>query len=426
MDRQNFFTSIRPSLLVVFLGTLIVMTIFELVKQILDPGITVWESHTFTILFTSCLAIVIAYFTFQSLHAAHQTASEELAKRIAAENLLRTSEARYRSFVESADESIYTVDPEGKYLLMNTHHLERQGISSGEFHGKTYADLHSREETGRFSDLVKKVISTGSSLQDEYGRKGRYFLRQLHPVIDPASGEVIAVTVISSNITERKQAEKAILEANRKLNLMNNVTRHDILNQLSALSGYLVLGKEQNDITKSREFFEKCERAADTIRSQISFTKEYQDIGVHAPEWQNLHETIERSRGLLVLGTIQLQNDCAGYELYADPLLKKVFYNLADNALRYAVPFTRIRFSCEQHRGSLVIICEDDGAGIPPEEKIRIFQRGYGKNTGYGLFLIREILSITGLTISETGETGKGARFEIAVPEGNYRAAIEK
>ena len=53
--------------------------------------------------------------------------------------------------------------------------------------------------------------------------------------------------------------------------------------------------------------------------------------------------------------------------------------------------------------------------------KKHLFKRGYGKNTGFGLFLIREILSITGITIDENGEPGKGARFEITVPNGTYR-----
>jgi signal transduction histidine kinase len=68
-------------------------------------------------------------------------------------------------------------------------------------------------------------------------------------------------------------------------------------------------------------------------------------------------------------------------------------------------------------------VCEDDGNGILAEEKEMIFERGYGKNTGMGLFLAREILDITGITIRETGEPGKGARFEMTVPEGAYRLA---
>ncbi len=139
--------NLKGSLLVVFLCTLAVMTIFEVVKQILNPSITIWQSHIITILFTSCLSIIIAYFAFQSLHDAHRRLSEELKKRIAAENLLRKSEAEYRTFVESADESIYTVDLQGKYLLTNTRNLERQGISS---------------------DKIQKKIVWGSPFQRRY------------------------------------------------------------------------------------------------------------------------------------------------------------------------------------------------------------------------------------------------------------------
>ncbi len=68
-----------------------------------------------------------------------------------------------------------------------------------------------------------------------------------------------------------------------------------------------------------------------------------------------------------------------------------------------------------------IIVCEDDGIGILENEKDLIFEHGYGKHTGIGLFLSREILSITGLSIHECGEEGKGARFEITVPKGKFR-----
>ncbi len=80
-----------------------------------------------------------------------------------------------------------------------------------------------------------------------------------------------------------------------------------------------------------------------------------------------------------------------------------------------------IRFSVKEHNGTFVILCEDNGDGIPLELKEKIFDRGFGKNTGLGLFLAREILSITGITIQETGIPGNNARFEIAVPRGGFR-----
>jgi sensor histidine kinase regulating citrate/malate metabolism len=57
----------------------------------------------------------------------------------------------------------------------------------------------------------------------------------------------------------------------------------------------------------------------------------------------------------------------------------------------------------------------------PPEEKNKIFAKGFGKHTGFGMFLIQEILSITGISIRETGEYTKGVRFEIRIPPGNFK-----
>jgi len=68
----------------------------------------------------------------------------------------------------------------------------------------------------------------------------------------------------------------------------------------------------------------------------------------------------------------------------------------------------------------MMLVCEDTGEGVPEEFKEAIFKRQYFKHTGFGLFLSREILGITGLSIRETGEPGKGARFEITIPQGYF------
>jgi len=92
-----------------------------------------------------------------------------------------------------------------------------------------------------------------------------------------------------------------------------------------------------------------------------------------------------------------------------------------DNAARHGGKIMTLRFSAEKRNGDQIVVCEDDGVGVPAEEKEKIFERGFGKNTGLDLFLSREILDITGITITETGEPGKGARFEMVVPKGMWR-----
>jgi signal transduction histidine kinase len=108
-------------------------------------------------------------------------------------------------------------------------------------------------------------------------------------------------------------------------------------------------------------------------------------------------------------------------EIYADPLLERVFFNLIHNAMQHGEKVTRVSiFSNEDNRG-LVISVADNGTGILPEYKNRLFVQGSGKHRGLGLFLAKEILAMTGMTIDETGEFGNGARFEIVVPGGRYR-----
>ena len=225
------------------------------------------------------------------------------------------------------------------------------------------------------------------------------------------------------DIHDRKRAEDALRQANTKLNLLSSITRHDINNQLFSLKAFLELSKETlNDPATLSEYILKEERAANAIERQIVFTKEYQDLGANVPTWQNVGAGIKNALALLPVRDIRISEDVDAVEVYADPLFEKVFYNLIDNALRYGGPaMTMIRITSQESDPGLLLSIEDDGAGISAHDRTRLFERGFGHNTGLGLFLCREILTITGITITETGKPGKGARFEITVPKGGYR-----
>ena len=170
------------------------------------------------------------------------------------------------------------------------------------------------------------------------------------------------------------------------------------------------------------DYFTRITDAGTRISAMIRFTREYENIGINAPVWQDCRTLVDTAAKDYAPGHIHVVNDLPpGAEVFADPLIFKVCYNLLDNAVRYAGKCTTIRFSVQESGDDHLIVCEDNGGGIPAEEKERIFERGFGKNTGLGLALSREILSITGITIKETGEPGMGARFEITVPDGRYR-----
>ena len=254
-------------------------------------------------------------------------------------------------------------------------------------------------------------------------------------------GNVVGAVVTFIDITERKELEKemeyhalelrqfstSLAAANKKLTLLSSITRHDINNQLTVLMGFLaILKKKQPDPTLN-EYCSKASNAAQRISAMIQFTKEYDAIGVSTPVWQDVRTVLDTAAKEAPLGKIIVKNDLpAGIEVFADPLFVKVCYNLMDNAVRYGGKITTIRFYDEEIDGVHVVVCEDDGEGVVAEEKEKIFERGFGKNTGLGLALSREILSITGITIRETGEPGKGARFEMTVPNGAWCTAGKK
>ncbi|MDD1682153.1 MAG: sensor histidine kinase, partial [Methanoregula sp.] len=110
-----------------------------------------------------------------------------------------------------------------------------------------------------------------------------------------------------------------------------------------------------------------------------------------------------------------------GLEIYADPMLENVFYTLAENVVMYAKTADEISLTFTEDPEGLVVVFSDNGPGILPTMKEKIFERHYENKRGIGLFLAREILSITGIMIHETGTPGTGARFEIRVPKGVYR-----
>jgi signal transduction histidine kinase len=110
--------------------------------------------------------------------------------------------------------------------------------------------------------------------------------------------------------------------------------------------------------------------------------------------------------------------------VYADPLFDKAISNLLENSARHGGRVTEIRVSLQRRNHGAVLVVEDNGDGISENEKPKIFERGFGKNTGWGLFVVREILAVTGITIAESGQPGSGVRFEIHIPEKKLREDI--
>jgi len=227
---------------------------------------------------------------------------------------------------------------------------------------------------------------------------------------------------LENEIIEHHQAEEMTKLANRKLSLMTDVTSQDIQNKVFALRGYIALiQKHQND-DESSSSIGKVLEILDAIDSIIRRTTEYQQMGLGQLRWIPVDRIIRMQMSLQSQkNKIALTCDLHGLEIYCDPLIDRVFYNLINNAIRHGEKTSNISFSFREEPDRLILICEDDGVGIPLEEKPKIFDRIAGGKGKFGLFFVREFLTLSGMTITETGTPGRGARFEIAIPKGSFR-----
>ena len=353
----------------------------------------------------------------------------DITERKRGEEALRESEQRFHEIFNNVNDAIELHEVRsdglpGNYLEVNDVSCRMLQYSREELLGHSPLDFTTDYYNRPLSDIGNEISTLGhSQFETEHRRKdGTLVPVEINAHVVNLRGKTMVLSVVR-DITERKQAEEALRQVNKKLNLLSGITRHDINNQLQVLSGYLELSEESlDDVAKISEYLIKEEQAVNAIRRQIVFTKEYQDLGVKDPVWQNVEACIEKSRIVLPIRDIQVIAAVSGLVVYADPLFEKVFYNLIDNALRYGgLKMTLIRITSQEKGQELVIFVEDDGAGISADNRKHLFERGFGQHTGLGLFLSREILAITGITITETGEPGKGARFEILVPKGAYR-----
>jgi PAS domain S-box-containing protein len=359
-----------------------------------------------------------------------QVTNEKLQREIEdhkrAKTALIKSEERYRTLVEASPNGIFFCDINYAIMMANPKAVTLFGYSSvNELIGKNMLQLVVNDDhdnlLGIFSRAGEEEIPRETEFsfirKDRAAFPGEFITG---PVKDHTGLSIGFIGVIM-DITERKRAEEALRQANRKLNLLSSFTRHDILNQLTIVLGYLKMARDVITDPVANGFVSKAEESAGVIQTQITFTRDFQNIGVVPPEWQRIDELVKTSLNGLSPGKVSISVDLNGNEVYADPLLGKAFANIIGHSLHQDGSLSQIRVSSKDSGDLLTVLIEDDGSGIPDAEKEDIFDRALGGKHTYDLFLAREIMSITGISIRETGIFGKGSRFEISFGKGMYR-----
>ena len=194
-----------------------------------------------------------------------------------------------------------------------TEHVFRQVVDPDEFLLKVHELYGSTDHAGDFIEF----------------HDGRIFERESLPLVQ--NGVVSGRVWNFYDVTDLKRAEESLKESNRQSNLMTNITRHDVLNKITVILGYIGIGRSKTKDPKVLSILDKLESATGAIRYQILFTKTYQELGAREPAWQDPRQLVQQ---LQVPANISCSVELGNIELLADPMLEKVFYNLLDNSVQ--------------------------------------------------------------------------------------------
>ena len=366
----------------------------------------------------------------------------DITERKKAERELRESEEKYRSLVESTEDSVYLIDNNCRYLFANEQHLSRLGLSEDQVIGRAYGELHLGEKTEEFVEYVGKVFKTGKAARHEHisRRDGRYFLRTLSPVKD-REGKAKAITVVSKDITEQKQIEyeyehlvKELEAKNRELERFTYTVSHELGSPLFAIRGFSSILRddlEQGRIENLENALKRIENAAKKMGLLLNDTLELSRIGRVAdpPEdvpfgkivEEALEQTAEqiRSRG----AEVSVAEDFP--IVHVDRMrLVEVLVNLITNSVKYSgeQPNPEIEFGHRIDNGEeVVFFVKDNGIGIEKSQHEKVFELFYrldksGTGTGAGLAIVKQIIEVHEGRVWIESEKGRGCTVCFTLP----------
>jgi PAS domain S-box-containing protein len=353
-----------------------------------------------------------------------KVAEEELKT---ANRKIRQSKDKFRAFIDHSYDALFIHDTEGKVLDVNATMLRLYRVTYDDALRYTIAD---------FTGPANRMEEAREHWERVLAGEDQFFPWQARR---PNDGSVFDVEVYLTriiiddvpmilgnirDITERKLAESTLQRVNKKLNILSQLTRRDLTNQVFVLNSYMNLTK--NQLTGQDKIIETLQKGILEIRSiqeTINYSKDYQDMGEKPPRWQNVRMVFLFGLSHLSTGEIRHNLETEDLEIFADPLLEKVCQRLFENSVKHGGHVTSFRVWHTVTPEVATIFFEDDGIGIPQEKKEHIFVRdeSVGHASIRSLIFVKEILDITGITIRETGEPGKGVRFEMTVPHGAWR-----
>lgn len=378
------------------------------------------------------------------LQHAHSILNEEYKKRNRLYRALQQTEAKWRSLVTNAPDTILTLDRDGTILYVN-HKIASLGME--EIIGSSIFQYMKTEDISKAKQILQEVFQTGTpqvmeteGLNTE-GKKALYSCRVGAMV---SGGIIIAAMVIATDITHQKQAEQELVRRRAELAHLSRLSTmgelaaelsHELNQPLAAINNYtngcirrIRSGTTSLDklIEPLEEMSRQAQRASETIK-RLRRHVQKSDVE-HKP--LDLNGVIQNSISLLEheiqrnFVTLHLELSPGPLQTIGDAIqIEQVLVNLIINAIEAMaeIPVEERKLIIQSDRdqdGNLVICVTDSGIGLKKEEEKSIFETFYTtkqKGLGVGLSISQTIIEAHGGKLHPR-RNKKGTSFFITLP----------
>ena len=334
---------------------------------------------------------------------------------------------RFESAVEHAGHSVFVTDADGSIRYVNGVFKETSGYAAEEAIGRTPSILKSGEHDATFYEELWETISDGEVWEGEVvnERKDgeRYVVDQTIAPIT-GDGEITGYVAVNRDISDLKAYERELEAQNERLKQYGHTVAHDLRNPLNLLRGKLA-GLEQtahraDGSVDPAEVQEQCAALEDVAGRMERLVEELLAMAEHGQlvlDAQPVSLATAAPEAWEQVGTDSATLSVEGGTVDADPdRLRELLSNLFRNAAEHGGPEVSVRVGPLDFADGFFV--EDDGPGIPEDERERVLERGFttdADGTGFGLAIVEQIAEAHGWTVSITDGGAGGARFEFRV-----------
>jgi PAS domain S-box-containing protein len=362
--------------------------------------------------------------------------SRDITERKEQERELRRLSREYEALLDNATDAIFLLDVEETgsgvefiFERLSSTHEETTGLRTADVRGKRPREVFDEETATEIAANYRRCVESREPItyEETLSMPEGEFVWQtsLAPVV--VDGDVTRIVGIARDVTERKAYERRVEDQRDNLDILNQVLRHDIRNDLQLVTAYGDLLREHVD-EEGEEYLETLRRSADHAVELTTTARDIADVMLATAADRKrvdlrsvLEGVVDGMRSTHPEALVTVEGPIPHVAVLADDMLSSVFRNLLKNAVQHNdADVAEVTVSATELADDVVVRVEDNGPGIPDGQTEAIFGKGEkgldSDGTGMGLYLVQRLVDTYGGDVRvEDAETG-GAAFVVELP----------